>query len=166
MVLHRLLRKHSVAIKYDCGKRADELADATRRFLIGMNTGGVAVTLAFAGSLAEKDVAPGWVVIPVSLFVLGLAVSAFSLQYAKHKALKRRNAVRYRKPVPKFDAFFQRNATYEAITFVVFLLASASAVYQVHGISLVKPVTTEQKTEKVLPNNALQPTSALTRRRV
>jgi hypothetical protein len=159
-----------VATNYDFGKRADELADATRRFLIGMNTGGVAVTLAFAGSLVEKDVAPGWVVIPVSLFVLGLVVSAFSLQYAKHKALKRRNAVRYRKPVPKFDAFLQRNATYEAITFVVFLLASAAAVYQVHGISLVKPVTTEQKTEKknekVLPNNALQPTSALTRRRV
>lgn len=68
-----------MAGSYDYGKRADEIADATRRFLVGLNTGGVAVTLTFAGSLLERGVAPNWTVLPVSLFVLGLGVSGFSL---------------------------------------------------------------------------------------
>ncbi len=43
---------------YDYGKRADDLADAMRRYLIGINTGGIAIALTFAASMAEKGVHP------------------------------------------------------------------------------------------------------------
>jgi hypothetical protein len=124
---------------YDYGKRADDLADAMRRYLIGINTGGIAVALTFAASMVEKGVHPGWVMLPVSLFALGLGVSGASLLYAKHKALKRKKALREGKEIPKYDAWCQRNFTYEFFTLAIFLIASGVALYQLQKLELVRP---------------------------
>jgi hypothetical protein len=115
---------------YDYGKRADELADAMRRYLIGINTGGIAVTLTFAASMVEKGVHPEWVIWPVGLFVLGLGISGGSLLYAKHKALKRKKAAEEKQASPKYDAWCQRNFTYELITLAIFMAAAGLAVYR------------------------------------
>ena len=96
---------------YDYGKRADEMADAVRRFLVGLNTGGVAVALTFAANAIEKGVHPGWIVVPVLWFVFGLGVSGGSLLWAKHKALKRKQAAEKGESVPEFNAWCQRNFT-------------------------------------------------------
>ena len=104
----------------------------------------------------ERQVVPSWVVEPVSLFILGLAVSGASLLYAKHKALKRRNAVRDRKQVPKFDAWFQRNFTYEVIALVIFLSASVVGIYRVQRITFELPKVEqniEKKVEEKSPNS-------------
>lgn len=119
---------------YDYGKRADELADAMRRYLIGINTGGIAVTLTFAASMAEKGLRPQWVIWPVGLFALGLGISGGSLLYAKHKALKRKKAAEEKQEIPKYDAWCQRNFTYELITLAVFLVAAGLALYRLQGM--------------------------------
>ena len=124
---------------YDYGKRADELADAMRRYLIGINTGGVAIALTFAANMAEKGVHPAWVVCPVFLFALGLGISGGSLLYAKHKALKKKKAVNEDTEIPKYDACCQQNFTYELITLLVFLVAASFALYQVKGLVIEPP---------------------------
>jgi len=121
---------------YDFGRRADKLADAMRRYLIGINTGGIAVVLTFAAALTEKGVHPGWIIWPVALFALGLGISGGSLLYAKHKALRRKKAADDGKEIPKFDIWYQRNFTYELITIVLFSVAAVIALYQLQGLDL------------------------------
>jgi hypothetical protein len=144
--------------QYDYGKRADDLADTMRRYLVGINTGGIAVTLTFAASMAEKGIHPAWAIVPVSLFAFGLGVSGFSLLYAKHKALKRKDAKEEGKEIPKFKAWCQRNFTYELITLVIFLVASGASIYQLKNLELMQPEV--EKHEKPLtsekPNQPLK----------
>lgn len=78
--------------------RSREIADTTRRYLVALNTGGVAMTFVVAGSLAAEGVNPGWAIWPVAIFVFGLTISAISLFLAKNKALRRRNATAEGKP--------------------------------------------------------------------
>ena len=137
-----------MADSYDYGKRADEMADAMRRYLVGINTGGVAVALTFAANAMEKGVHPGWGIGPVFLFVLGLGVSGGSLLLAKHKALKRKQAAVKGEPIPEYKAWCQRNFTYELLTLVVFLCAVGAGLYQLQSLRFQQP-TTEQ--------NAVQP---------
>jgi hypothetical protein len=129
----------------DYGKRADDLADAMRRYLIGINTGGIAVSLTFASGMVEKGVHPGWVMLPVSLFALGLGISGASLLYAKHKALKRKKASEEGKEIPQFDAWCQRNFIYEFITLAIFLIASGVALFQLEKLELVRPGVGQQE---------------------
>ena len=42
--------------------RSQALADEIRRFLVAVNTGGIATTVAFAASLAGNKVQPHWAV--------------------------------------------------------------------------------------------------------
>jgi dipeptide/tripeptide permease len=142
---------------YDYGKRADELADAMRRYLIGINTGGIAVTLTFAASIAEKGVNPAWVFWPVGLFSLGLGISGVSLLYAKHKALKRKKEVEESKEIPKFDAWCQRNFTYEIITLLVFLVAAGFAVFQLRSIDFGAAMSvSETPSPTIGPNHPIE----------
>jgi len=122
-----------------------------RRYLIGINTGGIAVSLTFAASMVEKGVHPGWVVLPVSLFALGLGISGASLLYAKHKALKRKKASEEGKEIPQFDAWCQRNFIYEFITLAIFLIASGVALCQLQKLELVQPEMSPQET--IAPSN-------------
>jgi hypothetical protein len=90
-------------------ERADGIADSLRTFLIAIHTGGIAVVFAVAGSLASECVNPRWAVCPAAIFSLGLVLVGFSLLLAKHKALKRRDAVAAKKAVPEFKNILWRN---------------------------------------------------------
>jgi len=136
---------------YDYGKRADNLADVMRRYLIGINTGGIAITLMFAANMASKGVHPGWVMWPACFFTLGLGISGGSLLYAKHKALKRKQAAENGKEIPKYDALLQRNFAYELITLFFFLLASGIAFSQLKSLEFEKPVAGQY--ESKFPDN-------------
>lgn len=115
----------------DYDARAREIADVTRRYLVGLNTGGIAITIAFASSLAEKGVEPRWAVWPVSVFVLGLVVSSVSILLAKHKALKRRDAAREDRPEPTYAKWYWANFTYEIVALVAFIAAVICGLIQV-----------------------------------
>lgn len=144
---------------YDYGKRADELADAMRRYLVGINTGGVAVALTFAANAIEKGVHPSWVICPVLLFVLGLGVSGGSLLLAKHKALKRKQAAEKGEPIPEYKAWCQQSFTYELLTLVVFLCAVGVGLYQLQGLGFRQPKTEQgavQPKKETVPSNALK----------
>jgi hypothetical protein len=120
----------------DHNGRAREIADVTRRYLVGLNTGGIAITVAFASSMAEKSVVPSWAVWPVSVFVLGLVVSGVSLFLAKHKALKRRDAARENRPEPDYAKWYWANFTYEIVTLVAFLSAVVCGLIQIYCMRL------------------------------
>lgn len=90
----RMLWKESsdVSTAAEHEQRSRDLADATRRYLVGLNTGGAAATLGLAGTLASAGVQPSWAVVPIAVFAAGVLVTGVSLLLAKHKALKRRDA--------------------------------------------------------------------------
>lgn len=140
----------------DYGKRADEMADAMRRYLVGINTGGIAVALTFAAKVIEKGVHPRWVLWPVLLFVVGLGISGGSLLLAKHKALKRKEAADKGEPIPEYKAWCQRNFTYELVTLVIFLSAVGVGLYQLHGLEFkqTKTAQSEETSTKETPPNA------------
>lgn len=108
----------------DHENRAREIADTTRRYLIALNTGGVAMLFAVASSLAAEDVNPGWATWPAGIFILGLTISAASLFLAKHKALKRRDAAAKNGTLPDYSAWYWANFSYEILALVFFLVAA------------------------------------------
>lgn len=130
----------------DYEKCSREIADTTRRLLIALNTGGIAVAFGVAGSLAAHGVAPSWAIAPVSVFVAGLVVSAASLFMAKHKAIKRRDAVRDNQPEPDFKKWRHRNFSYEIVTLIIFVVAVFVALKQIQGV-VVKPKASQNHVE-------------------
>lgn len=146
---------------YDYHKRADEIADATRRFLVGLHTGGIAIALAVAGNLASEGVSPAWVVWTVVWFAAGLVMSGWSLLWAKHKALKRRSAARENKPIPPYNAWWQRNFTIELLTLVIFVIAIYVGLSALQAVKLEKTNTqgkSDPVVQKQLSNEPLERT--------
>lgn len=147
---------------YDYEKRADDMADAMRRYLVGINTGGVAVALTFAANTMGKGVHPSWIIWPVLLFVLGLGISGGSLLLAKHKALKRKQATVKGEPIPEYKAWCQRNFTYELLTLAVFLCAVGVSLCQLQSLQFPQPTTEQsaaQPREEAALNSASRATS-------
>ena len=114
--------------------RALAVADTTRRYLIALNTGGVAVTFAVAGSLAAEGVNPSWAIWPVAIFVFGLVISAISLFLVKNKALKRRDAALENLPMPDYAKWYLANFSYEILTLAVFLTGVSMGLWQLGDI--------------------------------
>lgn len=125
----------AMADEYDYAKRADDIADASRRFVIGLNTGGIAIALIFATSMSEQGVHPRWIVLPVLLMSLGLCTSGFGLWYAKHESLKRRDAAAAGEPIPPFGRWHRRNATYEAVATVFFITAVLVGLWRLSALN-------------------------------
>jgi len=73
-------------------QRAREATDSLQKLLLAAFTGGIAIMLSFAGSLAGKGVNPKWVVWPAGFFTFGLILSAVSLYMAESRSLRRRSA--------------------------------------------------------------------------
>lgn len=115
----------------DQEKRSRELADSIRRYLTALNTGGIAMTFAVAGSLADEKVNPDWTAWPIVAFVLGLTITGGSLFLAKHKALKRRD-----NPNRDFSNWYWRNFTYDLIALVVFVVGVGLGLWQLSCIRL------------------------------
>lgn len=105
----------------ELAKRAADVADSGRRFLAAINTGGIGVAFAVAGSLAGEGVPPLWAVWPVAVFSFGLVLTGWSWQLQKHKTIKRRDAAKSGAGEPDFAALWWRNQTYEALALVAFI---------------------------------------------
>ena len=118
----------------DHEKRSQEVADKLRTFLIASNTGGVGVVFAVAGTLAGHKIHPSWAVLPVALFVLGLVVTAVSMLLAKHRELKRRDAVDDGKEAPDFTGFFWRSYTSDAVSLACFALGAVVGLCQLLNV--------------------------------
>lgn len=118
-------------------KRAQEIADSLRRYLIGVNTGGIGASLAVASALFDKGIKPQWIFWPALIFVMGLIVSGISMLLAKHRELKRRNALRDNQPLPNFTGFFWRSYTWDTISLILFAGASIMALIKLSGVILV-----------------------------
>jgi hypothetical protein len=82
--------------------RSQALADEIRRFLLAVHTGGIATVVALAASLADNGVRPIWVVVPISLFLLGVVFAALSMFLAQHREIKRRDAIQKNQEPPIF----------------------------------------------------------------
>ncbi len=106
-------------------KRAEDMGDTIRRYLIGINAGGVGVLAA----IARGDSSPRHLWFPILSFVIGLGVTGLSLFIQKHKALKRRDAARTGQPEPDFNKFWSANETYDLISFACFVTAVFSYFY-------------------------------------
>lgn len=116
--------------------RSREIADTIRRYLIAINTGGIGVSFAVAGTLAGNNVKPSWVIMPVVIFSLGLTIIGVSLFLAKHKAIKRRDANINNKPEPDYTSYIWRNITWDIVSLIIFLLGVFVGVYFLYGIEI------------------------------
>ena len=103
-------------------KRSQEIGDSIRVFLTGLNTGGIAVTLAIASGLKNGD-NQKWTLWPIQLFIAGLLIIGVSLFLAKHRELKRKDAVKKNEAEPDFTGLFWRSYTWDIISFLFFILA-------------------------------------------
>ena len=103
-------------------KRADDMADAMRRYLVGINTGGIGVVIALVAGENGPALGSLRLLVPFVLFVLGIIVIGFSLGLQKHKALKRRDAARRGDTMPDYDHLLMRNQTYDVIAAALFVL--------------------------------------------
>jgi hypothetical protein len=116
--------------------RSRQISDTFRRYLIALNTGGVAMVFAVAGTMTSSGVNPSWAVWPVAVFVLGLVTTGFSLLLAKFKALKRRDALVERKPEPDFASLLWANATYDFLALVFFIISVGVGLWELSQIQL------------------------------
>lgn len=92
-------------------RRAQEVADTLRRFLIAIHTGGIGVILAVAGALTDQKVSPKWAFWPVLIFITGLVIIGVSLLLAKYREVKRREAEKEGKQEPDSSGFLWRSYT-------------------------------------------------------
>jgi len=130
----------------DLARRTAEVADSGRRFLAAVNTGGIGVTFAIAGTFASEKVPPGWATWPVGVFSTGLALTAVSWQLQKYKTKKRRDAARVivasRKGVangehePVFKSFVWRNHTYDVLALVAFVAGVFVGLHELSKITI------------------------------
>lgn len=120
----------------DHEKRSREIADTTRRLLVGINTGGIGASFAMAGSLAAQKVATGWAVLPASFFVAGLVATGVSLFLAKHRELKRRDAAAAQEAPPDFKALYWRSFTWDASALALFVAGCIAGLWKLGCLQL------------------------------
>ena len=113
--------------------RADDMADTLRRYLFGINTGGIGVVIALASGDRGPDLGSRGLLVPLVFFVLGVITTGGSLALQKHKALKRQEAAQNGKPPPGFKDIIWRNQTYDLIAGVFFIGGIIVGVFGLMG---------------------------------
>lgn len=116
--------------------RSREVADTLRRFLVAVHTGGIGALLAVATSLTEQNIHPKWAFWPVLLFVGGLVVVGLSLLLAKHREIKRRNAVKEGKGEPNFSGLLWRSQTWDIVSLVLFVSGALAGLLALSCVEL------------------------------
>lgn len=114
--------------------RSREVADTLRRFLVAVHTGGIGALLAMVSSLTEKNIHPKWAFWPILVFVAGLVVVGASLLLAKHREIKRQDAVKEGKPEPDLSGLLWRSQTWDTISLVLFVVGALVGLF---GLSCV-----------------------------
>lgn len=115
--------------------RSREVADTLRRFLIAVHTGGIGALLAVASSLTGQNIHPEWAFLPVSVFVGGLVIIGVSLLLAKHREVKRRDAVRNGEEMPDFLGVLWRSQTWDTVSLILFITGALAGLF---GLSCVE----------------------------
>ncbi|MFQ5660409.1 MAG: hypothetical protein ACE5GZ_08270 [Gammaproteobacteria bacterium] len=124
-----------MATEIDHEKRSQQVADSTRRYLIGVNTGGIGVTVLLAANLVESGTGPQWIVGPVSAFTLGLVFVGVSLFLAKHRSVKRSTAKEGEYDFSKYKKWYWRSFTWDIASGITFILAVWCGLMNVAGMS-------------------------------
>ena len=113
----------------DQERRARDLADTLRRYVVLINSGAIVVIVGLTGSLA-KEIDPRWAVIPVAIFVISLWLTGWSFILAKKKALKRRDAYRNGTEQPDYKTRWRdRNIYWDGAAVFTFGLGALAALY-------------------------------------
>lgn len=99
--------------------RSRDLADSLRHYLIGINTGGIAVVTALS-----KDL---FLLPSITLFIFGIVFCGASLFSAQHRALKRRDAARAKVKEPEF-AWYWRSIYWNKLSFLSFVGGAAFGI--------------------------------------
>jgi hypothetical protein len=117
-------------------KRSQDIADTTRRVVITLNSGGIGLVFTVAGTLTTKGTPAGWALLPVGLFVCGLLFTGLSLFLAKHRELKRRDAVKAGEDEPEhFKKWYWRSFTWDLVAFAFFGLGAVAGLSALACIS-------------------------------
>ena len=98
-------------------QRADEMGDSMRRYLVGVNSGGIGILAVLVG---KGDSLKLQLIAPLLCFSIGLIFTGVSVTLQKHKALRRKEAAAKNKEEPNFDVAQWRNETYDLISFAFF----------------------------------------------
>lgn len=120
----------------DHESRSRSVADSLRTFLITVNTGGIGAAFVIAGSLIDKGVDPRWARYPILFFLVGLVIIGVSLLLAKHKELKRRDAVKAGIDEPNFSGIFWRSYTWDLLSLVFFVLGALSGLWSLSCVQI------------------------------
>lgn len=117
-------------------KRSQEIADTTRRVVVTLNSGGIGLVFAVAGTLTTHGIPARWALLPVGLFVFGLLLTGISLFLAKHRELKRRDAAKEGKDEPEhFKKRYWRSFTWDLVAFGFFGLGAIAGLLGLAWIS-------------------------------
>ena len=120
----------------DHERRSREVADTTRRFLVGVNTGGIAITFAVAGDLIKKGVEPDWTILPVAVFVISLVLIGISLLLAKHREIERRDAAKEGNELPDFSMVLWRSFLWDSLSLIGFVIGVIIALAKMWRINV------------------------------
>ena len=117
-------------------ERSQAVGDTLRRFLLAIHTGGIGALLAVASSLAGEHVHPRWAFVPVLIFVGGLVVVGVSLNLAKIREIRRRNAARNNQQEPNFTGLFWRSQTWDILSLVLFVVGAVAGLIALSCVKL------------------------------
>jgi hypothetical protein len=118
-------------------KRSQELADATRKLVVALNTGGIALLFSVAGWLATKNVSATWAVCPAAFFIFGLVLVGLSLFVAKDRELARFKAARAGGDPEAINiSWYQASFTWDLSAFAFFVLGAAIALHNLANVTV------------------------------
>ena len=120
-------------------KRSRDIADSTRRLLVGMNTAGVAALLAIAGKLmdATPSISPRWALWPLVYFILSFGMIYLSLVLAKEREIDRRDqalkwGIKEANAGAEKVLLWRSSTFWDAFAALTCLLAVVWALYSLH----------------------------------
>ncbi|WFC41464.1 hypothetical protein [Pseudoxanthomonas sp. SE1] len=117
----------------DHQRRANELSDGIRRYLLAINAGGIAVMFALAGAMLENGVPPRWVIVPSLLFASGVLFVGVSMFLARTREISREEAARSEEQPPSFSKFM-KSSPYNKASLAAFLAAVVAGLRELSGI--------------------------------
>jgi hypothetical protein len=115
-------------------KRSREYGDSFRKYLIAATTGGIGVLFATAGSFAEKNIDPRWVVGPTGCFVLALIAIGVALLMGEHRSLMRRRDPNAQAKMPRW----KMGITWNLIPLAGFIVGVMWAVAALNAIEFTR----------------------------
>ncbi len=115
-------------------KRSQDIADSTRRYLVALNGGAIALLVTVSSTFIPRNQSLISAIVPASFFVAGLFFTGISLHLAKHRELKRYEAAVEQKPEPNFSQIWWRSYTWDVLSFGCFAYGSITLLSGLAGI--------------------------------